>query len=332
MMPRRMHAKVALGTVVGLLAWAPVALAKEAPPVSLALEECPHLSTPEIERIFAAELGAASTTTANPGVTEVTIVCSGVHVLVRVKDPLSRKTVQRSFDTSTFDPRATPRLVALAASELVLASWAELYSNPTPAVEPEGPVPSANATMAALSALRERTLLGGEVEPRPRPDPDEPDDRVLRLVALGSVRAFPGDSGALYGGGARLGEERFRLVAWALDTIIERGEVISRVGGQRIESTVTSATFGGSLLAYYSFQRVFTLRLGVGLRAGVVVANKPSVAPWGWPLGVTIWSLRAGAFVLDVSGEAGYVAFPISRGGEVRGYWLSGQVGVGMVL
>jgi hypothetical protein len=325
-----MHAK--LGTVVGLLAWAPLALAK-APPVSLALEECPHLSTPEIERIFAAELGAASTTTANPGVTEVTIVCSDVHVLVRVKDPLSRKTVQRSFDTSTFDPRATPRLVALAASELVLASWAELYSNPTPAVEPEGPVPSANATMAALSALRERTQLGGvDAEPRPRPDPDEPDDRVLRLVALASVRAFPGDSGALYGGGARLGEERFRLVAWALDTIIERGQVISRVGGQPIESTVTSATFGGSLLAYYSFKQVLTLRLGVGLRAGVVVASKPSIAPWGWPLGVTIWSLRVGAFVADVSGEAGYVAFPISQGGEVRGYWLSGQLGIGMVL
>jgi hypothetical protein len=327
MMPRRMHAKVALGTVVWLLAWTPLAFAK-APPVSLALEECPHLSTPEIERIFAAELGAASTERANPGVTEVTIVCSGVHVLVRVKDPLSRKTVQRSFDTSTFDPRATPRLVALAASELVLASWAELYSNPTPAVEPEGPAPSANATMAALSALRERTQLGGvDAEPSPRPDPDEPEDRVLRLVALGSIRTFPGDSGALYGGGARLGEERFKLVGWAIDTVIERGTVVSR------ETTeVTSATFGASLLAYYSFKQVLTLRLGAGLRAGVVVAQKPSVAPWGWPLGVTMLNLRIGPFVTDVSGELGYVSFPISRSGRVSGYWLSGQLGVGMVL
>ena len=85
---------------------------------------------------------------------------------------------------------------------------------------------------------------------------------MLRLVALASVRTFPGESttssgetGTLWGGGARLGEERFRLVAWSLDTLIERGTVIAHAGERVTASEITSFTIGGALLAYYSFGR-----------------------------------------------------------------------------
>ena len=338
MMAGRMRGKVALCSVVGLLVWARPASA-EPPPVSLALEHCPHLKTAEIERIFSAELGSPATIPGDPSVTEVTIVCEDTRVVVRVKDPLSRKTVQRSFDTKTFDAKATPRLVALAASELVLASWAELYSNPTPSVQPEGPAPSSKEAIAVRKALRERSFFAGEPEgPVERPDPEEAENRVLRLVALGSVRTFPGEAttaageqSTLWGGGARLGEERFKLVAWSVDTLIEHGTVLAHGGEEITANEITSWTLGGSLLAYYSFRNVFTVRLGVGLRAGFIAGDSPTVAPWGWPLGVSIWTLRVRSFVLEVSGEGGYVAFPAS-GGEVSGFWLSGQLGVGMVL
>ena len=158
MMPGRMRGTVAVCLVVGLLGWAPKASA-EPPPVSLALERCPHLSTAEVERIFSAELGSPATIPGDPNVTEVTIVCEGDRVLVRVMDPLSRKTVQRSFDTKTFDKKATPRLVALAASELVLASWAELYSNPTPSVQPVGPAPSPKEASAVRQGASRAKLF-----------------------------------------------------------------------------------------------------------------------------------------------------------------------------
>jgi hypothetical protein len=331
MMLGRMRGAAVLGSVVGLFLWGRVASAA-APPVSLALDGCPHLSPTEVERILSAELGATLAVEGGPNVTEVTIVCEDVRVLVRVKDPLSRKTVQRSFDTSTFDMRATPRLIALAASELVLASWAELYSNPTPSVEPEGPIPSPESARAAREALRELTLLDPPDEPEPRSptEADEPDERVMRVLALASLRAFTANSSMLYGGGARVGEERFRLVAWTLDTLIENGPVVATVGDRTIRSNVTSWTFGASLLAYYRFE-VLTLRAGAGLRAGIVAADEATIAPWGWPLGVASFTLRIGSFVTDVSGEAGYVAFSVNEG-EVRGYWMSAQLGLGMVL
>ena len=158
------------------------------------------------------------------------------------------------------------------------------------------------------------------------------------LVALASVRTFPGEAtnasgekGTLWGGGVRLGEERFRLVAWSLDTLIERGTVIAHSGERVTATEVTSFTIGGALLAYYAFRDVLTMRLGVGLRAGLIAGDSPTVAPWGWPLGVTTWTLHGGGAVLELSGEGGYVSFPAS-GGEVSGFWLSGQLGVGMVL
>lgn len=324
-----MRGKVALCSLLGVLIRAPGAKA-ESPPVNVTLEACPNLNPAEVERIFAAELGSATLPVADPTVTEVRIVCEGARVIVRVKDPLSRKIVQRSFDTTTLDERATPRFLAIAASELVLASWAELYSNPTPTAEPEGPKPSAEDATAARKALRELSFFSDEPEPRPE-DPSEPDERVLRLLGLASVRGFPEDGSTLVGGGLRIGEERFRLIGWSLDTLIERGTVVAHSGEEVTESTATSATIGGSLLAYYTFRKVITLRLGVGLRAGVVAAESLAVAPWGWPLGVTAITVRTGSFVMDFSGEGGYVAFP-AAGGEVSGFWLSGQFGMGMVL
>jgi hypothetical protein len=320
------------------------------PPVLLALDDCAELEESEVRRIVAAELGASAASRRGPDVTEVTIQCSGTRVFARVRDPLSRKEVRRSFDIGLSDPRARARLVALAASELVLASWAELEVNPSARVEPEGPAPSETTKRAAGDAVS--TFLVRQHDAAPEADREryEPrvqhwydaeaaKDRKLRLVFLGSRRAFFGGQGTLTGGGVRLGEEHFRFVSWSTDLLFESGSVRGSAG----EYSLETMTLGGWLLAYYRMG-VATARLGAGLRAGFVGSSaraparaqgSATLVPWGWPLGAVSCSLQVLPMLLvEVSAEAGYVVLPVPDPSEpaFRGGWFSGQLGLGTFL
>jgi hypothetical protein len=124
--------------------------------VRLTVEHCETLDARAVQRIFSADLGTTPTTKSGPEVTEVTVTCEGEHVAVRVVDPISRKTLRRTFDPRSFGKEAQSRIIAIAASELVLASWAELAANPTPQVPAEGPAPSPAALETARAAVRKR--------------------------------------------------------------------------------------------------------------------------------------------------------------------------------
>jgi hypothetical protein len=324
---------VSLGFASALgLAWAPVEAAE--PLVLLDLDRCDELDESEVRRVVAAELGAVPASASGDNVTHVTITCEALRILVRVEDPLSRKAVQRRFSVGLLDPRARGRFVSIAAAELVLASWAELQTNPTPAAEPEGPPPDPALQRAARRTVQER-LESYEPSSRTWYELETPQDRPLRVVALASTRAFLGYAGTLYGGGARIGEERFRWLSWCGDLLLERGDVDV---GQRMFSLQT-VTAGGWLMGYLR-SGMFTARLGPGLRLGVAQSaeqsgadGSPSLAPWGWPLAAASMSLAVGAFVLEVSGEAGYAVLPLGGGGDpavLRDGWYSGQVGVGI--
>ena len=314
--------------LAGGLTWAGWAAAAAGPPVLLELDRCDELNEVELRRIVAAELGAAPSDAGGPEVTRVTVRCSGPRVAIAVGDPLSRKAVQRSFDLGLADPRARARLVAIAATELVLASWAELRSNPHPHVEPEGERPSEGTTRAARALVAERYE---RYEPKAVRwyDAETPGDRMLRVMAVASARAFFLHPGTLWGGGVRVGEERFRFVSWAADLAVESGNVRSADTVFHVQT----ASGGGWLMAYLRGAPI-TARVGAGLRLGVAGASgRSSLAPWGWPLGVACVSVRMGPAVLDLSGEAGYVALPVEgRGESIRGTWFSGQVGLGFVI
>jgi hypothetical protein len=345
-------------------------LALQAPPawasppaVHLAVENCDSLDEASIRRLLSADLGAPTTAEVGPDVTDVTIACAGERVIIRVKDPLSRKTLRRSFDPRSFGTQAASRIVAIAASELVLASWAELESNPTPQVPAEGEPPKAEALERARGVVRARTArpaphartsplsleAGGDGDtedddeaPRPRyyrapgrVDPrastgstafgGEEDPGVFkRMTGVVSVRSFLRGDGTLIGGGLRLGHERFGIVSWAADLLVENGALS--------DSNVTNATLGGWLL-FYARAGVATFRLGGGLRAGMLgMQEGASVAAWGWPMVVTSHTFRSGPIVFDLSAEAGYVDLLMRRGQGLRGPWASGQVGLGIVL
>lgn len=345
------------------LVLSPQAALGAAPPVHLEVEGCPTLDARSVQRIFSADLGTTTTSETGPDVTEVTITCESERVTVRVRDPISRKTVKRSFDPKSFGTQAESRIVAIAASELVLASWAELASNPTPQVPPEGPPPSAAAVETARSVVRARAAPDGPApatSPAPPPPPTgpkaEPGDseqpEALALATAGtqktttgnppsreptqalvfdrvtgvmSFRSFLTGAGTLWGGGVRFGRERTGVVSWAADALLESGVL------QEYKSA-TNATLGG-YLCFYARLSVFTFRAGGGLRAGVLTADTgPRPAIWGWPMVVASQTLRIESLVIDLGVESGYVNLLVSGKSDLRGIWASGQLGVGIAL
>ena len=314
--------------------------AEEPPPVLLRLDKCEDLDETEIRRITAAELGARSTDSGGDDVTEVNVACDMSHVVIRVRDPLSRKAVQRSFNLGLSEPRARSRLVAIAATELVLASWSELQTNPTLHVEPEGPAPPAPSVRAARQIAREEHV-SPPYQPKLRTwyDADTPEDRSFRIVALASTRSFFSHPGTLWGGGVRVGEERFRFLSWSADLLLERGTIGSSEG----QFEVSTTTLGGALFLS-GRTGPLTGRLGAGLRVGFAAtaphdqqsSGGPALAPWGWPLGTASLSMRlAPELVIDVSCEAGYVVLPIQGPSDndksISGGWYSAQFGIGYV-
>jgi len=347
--------------------------------VRLTVEHCQSLDPRAIQRIFSADLGTTPTNKPGPEVTEVSITCEGEHVAVRVLDPISRKTLRRSFDPRPFGKEAQSRIVAIAASELVLASWAELAANPTPKVPPEGPAPSPGAVETARDVVRKRKRSletavpddAASASTTPGSAPEETDraartraattdesrkaparpsraeqppeeekarsersestrDKSLpvvddRVTAVVSFRSLLRGDGTFWGGGARFGRERYTVVSYALDVLVENGNL------KKVNATSASA---GTWLCFYKHFGPATFRLGGGLRLGVLgFEGGASAAVWGWPMLVASQTLRFGNFVVELAGETGFVN-ATNRHGQppIRGGWASGQVGIGMGL
>jgi hypothetical protein len=336
------------------------------PPFLLGATGCGELDEREMRRLVAAELGAMQVEQRGPGVTLVSVHCGGLRVVIRVDDPLSKKTVQRAFDTGPMDHRARARWIALAASELVLSSWVELESNPAPQVQPEGPAAPAPVRRAAQAAVRRRTppaparrepaptSVAGRTPPSANAEnnaSDEPEaragsteepkhERSFRAVALGSVRSFFNDNGTLWGGGMRFSEDRFRHMSWSADFLFEAGSIDTTKADYRVRSGSI-----GAWLMLYTRQKDVTARVGAGLRVGIAASlaenrstdyvgayRSGAVAPWGWPLAAVSLGIDSGPLVAELAFESGYVVLPVggSGGPSVAGGWFSAQFGLGI--
>lgn len=358
-----MRVFAALGLVLGVTLSAPASA--NGPPLLLGVMGCGELDEREIRRLVAAELGAIPVDQRGPGVTLVTVSCGGLSVRMRVDDPLSHKTVERSFDTSPLDRRARARWIALAASELVLSSWIELEANPTPQVRPQGPEAPAPLRRAARDAVRRRappagvaranTRPTGALVPAVEPVPDftpagaapipvvASSEPTFRAMLVASTRHFLDGSAELWGGGMRLSGERFSYLSWSFDFLFEGGSAYAHLR----DYSLRSGTVGGGLMLYQAAGPV-TFRLGGGLRVGVIAAlgedrdeldmvpydggRESAVAPWGWPLAIGSIVVGAGPAAVELAMEGGYAVLPVggSDGGSVRGGWLSAQLGVGI--
>lgn len=121
------------------------------PRVSIAVLGCDEALAGEARRITAIELRAALTeATADEATTQITATCSAESVNLRVIDPTTGKSLERSVALSQAAPTARARLLALAMAELVVASWSELEDNP----EPKAPPAARLAPKAAREAAR----------------------------------------------------------------------------------------------------------------------------------------------------------------------------------
>jgi len=326
--------------------------------VRVLLKGCSEFTKEEVERVLTAELAVESPH--SEGVHEptwVVVECEANKVVVEVHDPVSRKIVQRRFDFISPKTQARGRLVAVAAAELILASWAELAVLPPLRVEPEGQAP--NAQQRGLARKRVKAEAAGAAKPRPtlllgtdpavaREGRGPSGERIIyddyvwerlpgrfqkRLVVLGSLRAFPGTSGALVGGGLRFGSDSLPLHGWAVDTLFETG----KVGSVQVQNF----TLGGMLYLARDVKPGIILRAGAGLRAGLEIAldetrDEQVTSPifWGWPLLALSGSARFGKLVIELATEGSYATLPSVRGSAdtSRGIWLCAQLGIGYSL
>jgi hypothetical protein len=326
----------------------------ETPPVRLLLRSCNEYREADVERMLAAELSgdsAANTGTSteaepNRDPTWVVARCEDSRVLLEVNDPLSRKTLKRSINLKSSATNARPRVIAIAAAELVLASWAELSVQPHPRVEPEGKAPDEAQAAAAVARVRRAARLAA-IDPRwqepqdaapiglPRPPPEKNAD-FTRVIGFAGLRRFVDRDGWLYGGGVRLGGPAGSWSGYSIDAY---GETGSFAGSLRMDTW----TLGGAVYVSAQPHHSLTLRGGLGLRAGLAVSMRTqsgesgsshsSLAIWGWPMLCLSTTLRQGRLAIELYTEGGYATLPvsaISRSTALRGAWLGLQLGLGV--
>lgn len=313
---------------------------KARPEVALSLQGCAELAEDEVRRVLAADLGALIVDAADADrTTTVTITCEPPRARLRVRDPLSKKESQRTLDLGRSDPRARARLVAVAASELVMASWSELELAPDPRVPAEGAPAPIEARQAARDVARARIT---PILLRERPQRSDEDEgrraAPVRVLGLVTRRAFFRKPGALWGGGARIGHDRFTRLGWTLDALGETGHVTD---GAR-ELDIVTATVGGAILWHWDVEPV-AFRLGGGVRMGFARTEDGrggglgTVAPWGWPLATaSIGVLPVKPLAIELAAETGYVLLPVSEASSstsdanLHGAWFGLSLGVGL--
>lgn len=300
---------------------------------------CAGVTAEELQRILAAELGAAVSGEERPFSTRVQIECDVIRAKLFVHDPLSRKSLRREIELSDLDARARGRLLAIAAAELVTASWAELEVNPSPRVEPTGPLPP-SATISEVRGVVTQQRRAAQERRTRKPHRENPN--VVRALAVVSTRRFIEHDGAVWGGGVRVGQDFPGYISWMADALFETGEFAS--GSERVSTT--TGTVAGALFLQHRWRRV-TARAGGGLRAGWVriagsnddsLLGATKLVPWGWPLGVLSVSFwPSDTLVLELQGESSYAKLPLTSGARLddpalRGMWVSVQLAAGLRL
>jgi hypothetical protein len=344
-------------------------VAPRSPALRVLLENCSGFRDVEVERVLAMELTSdRRLESGNREPTFIIVACSGNQVRLEVHDLLTRKTLQRSFDFGSAIAAARARLIALAAAELVLASWAELAFLPKPQIEPEGDPPNPEAARAAAERVERSRLQAarGASEPIPRPkapilllgrDENEareergprgerivygdyswerfPSRTVLYLAALASARTFTDGKGTLLGSGIRLLSDAYPLSAWSVDALLESGTLHPN---RETRAHVESFTLGTTLGWPFELGPNLVLRAGGGLRAGLTharsggrSANAPVI--WGWPLLTAGAAVHLGRASVELSTEAGYGGLPLGPvAPSLQGVWLGAQLGFGFGL
>jgi hypothetical protein len=294
--------------------------------VQIETQGCATLRSNRIEQLLRLELATLVPVVSELPTLEIQFVCTGDDVRIALKDPVTVKIVTRDVSVgASADPE---RALALAASELFLASWAELLIP-----RPEDKTRASNPGVAAAKRAVERVV------PAPK---SLPPTVAVDLRVIGRERNFSAPVSTL-GGALQVGlascqkPQLFAEAAWEAGSV-ERpgGRVDINTGalgtGARLCLPVGVGELGlfGSVRALYiSFQGVPSSPAYSGSHFDGFTAE----AAVGIDANVTLDALRVGAALL-VGATAPGPGASVRGGAPVRleGPWAGASLFAGLLL
>ena len=329
--------------LIAAMVVAPVAVARAQSGlrVETHVDDCVPLNRERFEYLLNIELGTEPSGVDAENAVTLTLTCPGNLILITVEDAVTQKVVTRLVDLSQVDRSARARLMALTASELVLASWMEVRMEPKPVIPPAGPPPKA-AAVARVSEV---------VEPQvKRAAP-------LRLGVTANVSSFLSSLAPIFGFALHLTQPISSSWAWNVSLQGGRGHLQGTLGDGASTVAVTTTT------AALAWSLRYTRSVGpVDLWAGVAglfglayltgstppsstLVPTPAYAPWAGPalqLAAAVplspqlrilLQLEGGLLVL---GATARVRSPMASDGpvvtELSGGWLAASLGVDFAL
>lgn len=310
--------------------------------VATQVDPCVPIDRDRFEYLLNIELGADPADLSSSPAAFLSLSCAGGLVLLSVEDLVTSKVVTRQVDLSPVDPSARARLLALTASELVLASWMEVRMEPREVIPPAAP-PPAPELKARVSEV---------VEPQiQRSAPP------LRLGASATTSVFLSAPAPIFGLTLHLTQPFSSTWAWNLSLLGGLGQLDGTIGerGQAVKVGVTTAALAWSLR--------YTRTLGpldawVGAAALVGLAYlrgerpessslmaTPAYAPWAGPsLQLAAAYPVSSSLRLLLQAEAGLLVLGTvaqvrsqSAGAQLvvtklSGGWLAAQLGFDVAL
>jgi hypothetical protein len=297
--------------------------------VTVDIDPCLSVARSEVLRLTELELDAhvVPPSLAPAHVTRVDVTCAGKHVRLRVTDPVTGKSLERTLALGTHEVDVTGRAVALAIVELVLTSWMELtLAEPPPkSVGFQAPPPE------ITDLAEERAVTLGARSSHV--------DHVLAIVqAQGPFRGF----GVGWGGGARLGwnfgEDWF---GGDIDLIAAQMAADSDLG------SVRATTWSSGLRASFKlWLDPVWLEAGPGFRIGIArLAGTPEdenetrggvvAGMWAGPLAYAGLGLEAKSLAFTLGIEGGFAFQSVSgridedTSVAVGGPWMALSAGIG---
>lgn len=308
------------------------------PPVVLVTSGCSPLTQSHVRRQLAIELHADVTDAerAVPGVTAVTIACREDEATITVEDALTQKSLNRQVDLRNTATKARDRFLALAATELVTASWLELEAEPVAVTPPPARTPQTLAQAAEARSVVE-ARVPRVVRPRERAG--------LRVGGFG--RWVPVTAQLTWGAG--LGFARELSPRWAL-----RLSVAAETGSQTLDvgdGDTQALTAALEAVARSRWSSPWVGRASAGFRAGLArlegrsfdsaTQGSSAVGAIAGPVATAALARTLGsAFELELAAEVGYAVKDLvgtsprdeARRTGFRGPWLTLGLGVAWSL
>lgn len=281
--------KLALVVLVFVLAAPALAEPPHHAPVYLELDPCLGADEAAVRHAAAIELGAQLLDEPRLEAARIQIFCSDSDARLAVDDPLTHKRLERDLPLDGVEPTLRARLLAIAAAELLVASWIELETDRSPARTPVRiAAASTKDALATMQARRERDAPG------------------VSVAALGVARIF-GSGLATFGGGVGTDVRLGSHLALQVDVLLEHGEMDVDFG--RTDTLLASVApclewplvVGGITIA-----PCLGARFGIARLTGIAAEPSPlplvsvsHTAPWGGPTFATV--VRGGSEHLRVS-------------------------------